>query len=335
MKKRQLKSICKVSSLKYLSLRNTDVSRLPRQIQALRLLETLDIRQTNVRATDSERIILPRLKHLLAGRRIDCSSDDTRTMSKESSLSTVRMPRKIGRSMELEILSHVEVSRHGKAELEEVGSLRKLRKLGVVLHGSEENIKHFHRAINKLSGCLRSLSVWITPPSHTDGGVILDNKEDDTTFSSPQQLDTLNINGNIRNYGLPTWIHNLKHLSKVTLCETSLQTDKSLRILGKLEELRCLRLRRKSYIDPGLTFKNQEFQKLKFLLIEASPIAFEDGTAPMLEKIVWTVDKTDTITGIQHLPSLKVLELRGDVNPHLSALEQAIAALPNRPELRY
>lgn len=141
MKKRHLKCICKVFSLKYLSLRNTDVSRLPRQIQELRLLETLDIRQTNVRATDTERIILPRLlKHLLAGRRIDCSSDDTRTMSKESSLSTVRMPRKIGRSME--ILSHVEVSRHGKAELEEVGSLRKLRKLGVVLQLAVKKISN-------------------------------------------------------------------------------------------------------------------------------------------------------------------------------------------------
>jgi len=44
LKKRQLKSICKLQTLKYLSLRNTDVPDLPHQIKALQLLETLDIR---------------------------------------------------------------------------------------------------------------------------------------------------------------------------------------------------------------------------------------------------------------------------------------------------
>ena len=67
LEKHHLKSICKVLLLKYLSLRNTDVTELPKQIKELQCLETLDIRQTKVRMLARKAIVLSLLKHFLAG----------------------------------------------------------------------------------------------------------------------------------------------------------------------------------------------------------------------------------------------------------------------------
>ncbi|XP_062187725.1 disease resistance protein PIK6-NP-like [Phragmites australis] len=346
LKKCHLKSICKVLSIKYLSLRNTDVSRLPRAINNLWKLQTLDVRQTDLHPSDTAHIVLPNLKHLLAGS-INRAGDEI------ESLSTVQMPRKIGRSTKTEVLRHVQIL-DGKVEpeLQQVGHLKQLRKLGVVLSGSEDNIKHLLRTISKLSECLRSLSVWITapPPMAGDGGgVTLDNKEgtDGISSSPPKYLESLNIKyfkGTSTSGSLPPWIEGLKLLSKITLRDTQLSAN-GLRILGKLESLCCLRLRRGSYTEDNISLKKGDFPKLQFLLIDqvcpTIRIAFEADAAPKLQRVVWTFDKNKkmeimagTISGIDNLRSLKELELNGDWIDREDYVNQALAAHPKYPLLR-
>jgi len=97
LKKHHLKSICNcktIQTLKYLSLRNTDVSSLPKQIRELWLLETL--RQTKIDASCTECINLRKLKHLLAG-------DGSTASRTGESLSTVRMPANISKMTEMEV----------------------------------------------------------------------------------------------------------------------------------------------------------------------------------------------------------------------------------------
>lgn len=325
---RHLKTICTKLSLKYLSLRGTEVSRLPRSLSNLWQLETLDIRQTDVRDTDMEHIFLPKLKHLLAGH-ID---DSLR-------LRTVRLPRKLGRDME--ILRHVNIV-HGKAELEKIGRLKQLRKLGVVLDGSKDNIIYFLNTISKLSKSLRSLSVWIAEeeaPLATASGVAvtvpLDYKEDidSASFFPPRlaKLDCLNIKGKLGGSLTRRMIMGNDKLSKITLRNTKLTRD-GLNALGELKHLRCLRLLRGSYTEAEITLTKDEFQDLRLLVIDdhVAKIAFESGAAPKLEKIVWTSDRVDAIAGIGKLKSLKEFELNCDLNnPGIHHVEVE-EALPSR-----
>nr|CAB3494142.1 unnamed protein product [Digitaria exilis] len=324
LKKRHLKNICKVVSLKYLSLRNTDVSRLrPRHIQALRLLETLDLRGTDVPPSDMRRIFLPKLKHLLAGRYIMPASGGDAGMARrmkaaEASLSTVDAPSRIGMMRNMETLCHVNVSKHGN-ELEGVAKLQQLRKLGVVVaHVNETTAKLLRRVISG-GVALRSLSIWVT--AEDDGTGTLDiSKKESSFFPSNMVLENLNIVGKC---SLPPWIVEVKKLTNVTLRETGLKVD-DLPSLGRLQGLRCLRLYRDSYTEHALLgFTAEQFIALRVLVImgdRISSISFAPRAAPMLEKIVWafrTMDKEkeEPLSGIAHLLRLKAIELRGDLDP--------------------
>ncbi|KAK8448368.1 hypothetical protein SEVIR_7G044300v4 [Setaria viridis] len=325
LKKQHLKDICdKVYQLKYLSIRNTDITELPKDIEKLRYLETLDIRQTKIRTLTSKAVVLPKLMHLLAGN-IEQQRDDSATRSGGRSFSTVHIPPGIGSMTDLQILCHVEVS-NSADELMEVGRLQQLRKLGVVLRGKEARLGHFLRVIERLNECLCSLSLQIELTSSSDTP---DLNMEKTAFSPPKFLESLTINGNIT--GLPRWIKELRQLSKITLCGTSLM-DNAIRTLGELTALRCLRLWHKSYIEMRLTFKDDEFQNLKYFLVEGSDITaihFENGAAPKLEKIVWAFTQLLSLSGVKNLPGLKEIELNGDCDPYL--IIQEMAAHPNHP----
>uniref|UniRef100_A0A0A9DSK3 Disease resistance R13L4/SHOC-2-like LRR domain-containing protein n=1 Tax=Arundo donax TaxID=35708 RepID=A0A0A9DSK3_ARUDO len=325
LKKRHLKSICKVTSLRYLSLRNTDVSGLPyREMQELRLLETLDIRDTGSSPLpNTKHIFLRKLRHLLAGT-TTTTNGGTETPSDQASvpLSAVRMPRRIGDMTSMETLSHVQVSSDG-AELDQVAKLQRLRKLGVVLlHGNNENTaRKLGQVITRLAGSLRSLSIWV---GTDDGSVDIPKQVPDTLLI----LENLEIKGKVTHH---FW-GELKNLANVTLRDTQLQED--LLNLGGLQGLRCLRLRRNSCAhQQALRFEAGKFEALKILAVEGGTIIsveFADGAAPQLEKIVWTFDKDDKvpiIDGIGNLGSLKLVKIRGDLGPHKgSELKRAIAA---------
>lgn len=132
LKKKHLNNICKILLLKYLSLRNTDITELPKQIEKLRCLQTLNIRQTMVRAFATKTVLLPMLKHLLSSQTGSCSNNSD---GLQESFATVRLPRSIQRMEKLEVVSHVEVSHYD--DLNGIGKLLNLRKLGVILHGKK------------------------------------------------------------------------------------------------------------------------------------------------------------------------------------------------------
>nr|BBD82286.1 NBS-LRR type resistance protein-like [Oryza sativa Indica Group] len=340
LEKLHLKSICKVTSLKYLSLRNTNVSRLPKKMKDLWQLETLDIRDTNnMPATAMRRIYLHGLKHLLAGGNITTGGGEGKN-NEAGSISTLLVPRRIGKKTET--LRHVRI-KDGRADLQRIGSLEQLRKLGVVLDGREDNIKLLLTTIGRRSDTLRSLSVWITAPppeqiagSGSDGVfVILDSKGNSgdgvPVFSLPSRLESLNLNcfkGKSSNTAgsIPQWIKQLENLSKITL-HHSLLNEEGLRELGKMKRLRCLKLCRESYIEPNITLEKDDFKELRLLVLhhvsgKMTNLIFKDGATPMLEKIGWNYNRNTTsveitagnISGIEYLKFLREIRINDDVN---------------------
>ncbi|CAM0871365.1 unnamed protein product [Alopecurus aequalis] len=319
LKKKHLNNICKILLLKYLSLRNTDATELPKQIEKLQCLQTLDIRQTIIQAFATKSVCLPMLRHLLAGKEDSPSIDSDRF---KKSFETVYLPKSIRRMEKIEVLSHVKVSNNN--DLIDVGKLLHLRKLGVILEGKKDELNLLFQQIEKLQGCLRSLSIQMNQPT----------KSKSELQSPPKLLQSLNISGITG--GLHLWIAGHDILTKITLSETDLGED-ALGIFGKLRMLRCLRLRHKSYTESELKFKEEEFKSLKSLVVEGSNITsvtLEPQAAPKLEMIIWSFVTMGTLSGVKHLPKLKKIELSGD-SCEIDPVIEEIREHPNHPDLKY
>ncbi|XBI88094.1 hypothetical protein VPH35_026092 [Triticum aestivum] len=223
-------------------------------INKLTLLETLDIRGTSIRPHDTEKINLPKLKHLLAGRYL--------TPGEKASLITVQMPRKIGSMRCMETLSHFQISMYG-TELRGVAKLRQLRKLGVVIHGNADSTANLGRVLHALSGCLRSLSVFITTQGWAIDEVSSSSSQEMLMGAAPRPsfiLENLDINGKVS--GLPSWITKAQKLANVTLRHTELSGDDALRRLASVLSLRCLKLNSGAFTEQQLVFRVVQFKAL-------------------------------------------------------------------------
>ncbi|CAN6276050.1 unnamed protein product [Urochloa humidicola] len=309
-----LKDICNnILLLKYLSLRGTNITHLPQEINNLHDLEILDIRQTKVPENATKNILLRQLKRLMVGY-VDMSPSNYERLS-----SSVRIPYRIDKMPNMEVLSNVTVSKAICQELKSIGKLQQLRKLGVVIDNKEHHLKYFIQAINKLHECLMSLSITLHT---TKGEGAPSNKElpdlDDTIqyFQSPKLLESLRISGvTERVQLLPLLADGNEELGKVTLSCTSLN-QKSLSVISKLPKLRCVRLGHKGYTQDKFIFSKFEFQNLNYFLVEGSNmtnIIFEDGAAPELEKIVLSfTDKLNMLSGVERLRKLKEVEMNGN-----------------------
>ncbi|KAI5020080.1 hypothetical protein ZWY2020_044968 [Hordeum vulgare] len=110
---------------------------------------------------------------------------------------------------------------------------------------------------------------------------------------------------------------NVSQIAKLTLRGTLLEQD-ALQILANKPNLRCLVLLNESFvggIKNEITLKDG-FSWLNLLVVDCSAItkiAFTSGSAPRLEKIVWS--SFTSLSGIHKLLSLKELEFNGGQVP--------------------
>ncbi|TVU13396.1 hypothetical protein EJB05_40449, partial [Eragrostis curvula] len=183
-----LEVICnKLLLLKYLSLRGTDITKLPSEINKLYELEVLDIRQTSLPEPATKHIMLLKLKRLLAGHRKTMTGSDVGARQ----FSSVRIPDNIGKMENIEILSNVK-AKHSQ-DLKDIGRLWRLRKFGVVIEGKKSHLKHLLEAISNLHDCLRSLSIALLPTNEGSEGL------EELKDSPKHNLESLSIDGTVEN----------------------------------------------------------------------------------------------------------------------------------------
>uniref|UniRef100_A0A0D9VQC6 NB-ARC domain-containing protein n=1 Tax=Leersia perrieri TaxID=77586 RepID=A0A0D9VQC6_9ORYZ len=302
---RYLKDICiKMLLLKYLSLRGTDITQLPTEMNYLRELEVLDIRETKVPKNATINVLLLKLKRLLAGH-MDPSPRDFGT--------SVWIPKRIDKMVNIEVLSNVKAQH--RDDLEDIGKLWQLRKLGVVIDDKKSHLGNLLKAISDLHECLHSVSITIVATT-TDSTHLSQGLPDDIASRlkhPPEILESLSINGAMHLFPLLTKGGNNK-LSKVTLSSSPLNQD-GLNILARLPNLQCVRLQHISCAESVLIFKEYDFECLRYLLIEGTNltnITFEDGAACQLEKLVLSSTSIESISGVDVPPNFKELELNNN-----------------------
>jgi len=266
----QLEKICDMHQLKYLSLRRTDIGKIPKEIGSLEYLQVLDIRDTNIVQLPPSVGKLQNMTHLLAG-----------SKSKRVGLT---LTEEITKMMALQTLSGVEIcgsspnaSRGGstdqeaeKPEAPVMSVSTKKQTDGYCWHWQGKNrfrckaastgLAKGLRALENLTN-LKKLTVYrlrnftkednillLSAIEHLSSCSIkfLDIDDDFTGFldislsashAPPEHLHSLGLSGKLSQ--LPGWISRLHNLEKLTLSLTSL-TASALLVLSELPELFAL-----------------------------------------------------------------------------------------------
>ncbi|CAN6340166.1 unnamed protein product [Urochloa humidicola] len=283
-----LKIICSnILLLKYLSLRGTDATQLPKEINNLQDLEVLDIRQTKVPATATRNVKLLKLKRLLAGDTYPSCTDNT----------SVHVPEKIENMEHMEVLFNVKPV--CSKDLKDIGALWQLRKLGVVIEKKDRHLNNLLQLISNLYKSLRSLSITLCPTTRHDsspysrGFSVLRNANGRRLQATqpPKFLESLSINGTTEKVEAVELLKKLldkgaEELAKVNLSNTLLKQE-DLKVLTKLPKLCCLKLQNIECCK-RITFNMDEYPKLKYFIFKGSKMAdisFQAGETHCLEEI--------------------------------------------------
>ncbi|KAG6524385.1 disease resistance protein Pik-2-like [Zingiber officinale] len=309
------KSFSKLFLLKYLSLRNTELSELPDSIGDLQNLEFLDIRGNAIKELPNTIVKLQKLVYLLAGR-----------FCRNPNFINLKVPKEIRKLKGLRAFGTASVDDNVQL-LQEIGELVNLEMLSIcfgdydVSHGM---LKEINPLLSKLNGSLRSLTI-------IQSFVNL-KKALDEVASPPLLLCKLHIQTILG--GLPGWFASLKQVVKITLCNTQLQLQ-DLQVLRNLHTLVKLVLETRSFVryEQDLVFDQRWFTNLKFLKIRRQCVSFGEGTLQSLEILKMSFFFPGwSIKGIEHLHGLK--EIHVDTSDmHIKEMVKNIAANhSNRPK---
>jgi disease resistance protein RPM1 len=303
----QLKKICKMHQLKYLSLRHTDIEEIPSKISRLESLEVLDIRETSIKILPETVDKLQRMEHLLAG--------------SKNNRHALKLTEGITKMMSLQTLSGVEICAGFSMELlRALQNLTNLKKFTIYKVGcTASNYELLLSAIEHLSSCsLKHLAI------DDDFTGFLDTSLN-ASQAPPEHLHTLGLSGQLSQ--VPEWIGSLHNLEKLTLSLTSLTTD-TLSVLAELPQLFSLifsldstkkdasvikMLHDNTLKSGGMIFVPAGgFRKLKLLCFAAPalpPLSFLEGAMPWLQKIELRFRMVEGIYGLENLSSIQQVVL--------------------------
>ncbi|KAL3006927.1 hypothetical protein AAZX31_08G306100 [Glycine max] len=278
-----IESLGDLSFLRYLSCRSGKIVHLPKLIGELHNLETLDLRQTDVRKMPREIYKLKKLRHL-------------------NSFYGFKMDSGIGDLTSLQTLRQVDISYNTEEVVKGLEKLTQLRVLGLT-EVKPEFTSFLCSLINKMQHLEK---LYITARL----GSIMDLHFD--VFAPV--LQKVHLGGRLKEF--PNWVAKLQNLVKLSLSSTQLTHD-PLPLLKDLPNLTHLCILYCTWHGKVLLFPNRGFPNLKQILLaflfKLRSILIEDGALPSLQKL--ELDNIDELTevprGIDKLPKLKVFHCFG------------------------
>ncbi|XP_037471969.1 disease resistance protein Pik-2-like [Triticum dicoccoides] len=317
-----LKDICKLSLLSYLSLRSTSISEVPNAVGKLKQLVTLDVRGTSVAEFPRGITKLQNLKHLMTG----SYQYYTRTRSVKHLLTGVKLPHGLRNMCALQRISTIDINKSFRS-MDELGGLSQLTRLDVVSHEEDEDTSSwgpFVESLKKMSSSLRYLSFQRlrSPPVPLNFLVDL--------TSPPLFLQSLHLCG--RPGTLPRWFSLLSDLASVSIRETCFGAE-LIKVLGKLPNLLSFKIYASGIesTETRLCFGKDRFPRLKQLVLD-NPSNFSEeisfcGGATNLERLTLSIVRVPSrgISGIENLLKLKEVEFFGSIVQSLVNKVMAVA----------
>lgn len=340
LKDDHIENIGSLFQLRYVRLGN--ISRIPRQIGKLKLLQTLDLSGTAVKKLPQSIVQLLQLVRLFLPWRVE-------------------LPNGIGNMEALQVLSVFDGTENSSAIIQELGNLTKLKDLDVYWNcddtesGHEMYINHLVRSLCKLGGFnLQSLCIRNIHPCSLD---ILA----DSWSPPPRHLQTFQTDMFCYFSSLPTWMSSLSeltclriHMKKVG--EEDLQVLKCLPALLRLDlypgypkhtlkvscsGFSCLKefTYGPSYVDLALILRHQSTIRNGL----GMGVMFEAGAMPKLQQLEFGFNAHDMVSaygagldfGIQLLASLRHVLIFIDCRDASDCeKEAALAATTNSVSLR-
>ncbi|VAH99337.1 unnamed protein product [Triticum turgidum subsp. durum] len=304
LRNKHLRYICKMYLLKFLSLRGTDISMMPREVCDLEHLQTLDVGDTLLDTLPNTMIKLIKLERLMFSNR-------------ERLLTLWILPKGISKMKALREVSRVAIENVEVAI--EIGDLQQLEQIFVYVNTSSKQGKDIRRELNhslSKTAYLQWLHVAELQDVHNndmDYHPLLD------LDMPPQLLRYLSFGGFIPR--IPDWVGSLAFLAEFTISGTKLVGNQPFEVLCKARNLNHITFQMDFYIDRDLVARSaHKFSSLKSVrVIPAAEtpemFSFEEDSMTTLE--ILEVDFGDwqkSIVGIKHLKNLKLVRLSGRSN---------------------
>lgn len=296
------KVILKLYNLRYLSLRETQVSFIPSSIRKLKNLETLDLRDTNVVELPVGILEIHGLRHIFVYHLCNRFTASCKTFGFKALSGIERLSC-------LQSLCFIEANQSFSAGLmESLGKLKQLRRLSI-LKLKESDGYALCLSIQKMK-FLYSLSI----ESENSKGILnLQN-----ISSPPQCLQRLFMSGRL--VKLPSWVSSLSCLVRLYLRWSRLEVDPliHLQALPNLVQL----IFENAYCGQRLCFKAGGFQMLKILMFgklkRLEEVVVEEEALPHLEELWFRECRMlkEVPSGVKFLTELKYLEFV-DMAPEL------------------
>ncbi|XP_048557583.1 disease resistance protein Pik-2-like [Triticum urartu] len=321
LENKHLKHVCRMYLLRFLSMKGTSIEKMPPEVGDLENLETLDLRHTLLEDLPETVSKLEKLEHLqISSRRYFYGDSWTarKGLRRMKALRTVN-----------EVVFKCDVD--AAKELGELQQLRDLRMAVVSEPPNEEAKKKLAESLSKLYS-LRWLNISDRGPDKDVLNFLHNVKP------HPPYLQYLRIGSHIDK--LPEWVEFLHDLVELSVAWTYFGGDQLFSPICNLPKLKYLDLDAYCYQDKELVAQaTQSFPALKDLYLKfengaVEVLRFEERSMTKLESLRVRFATTDSksVTGIEHLTSVKEVQLIGKKNN--SSLDDTVGQLKTLNEKR-